>query len=165
VPGVEIVEADLGRSDYCEAVLSLVDQYARDPMGNEAPLASSVREALIPALKAHPTTLIFLALESGSAADGALGIAVCFRGFSTFAAKPLINLHDLFVTKSARGHDLGRALLDAVAQKARAIRACKVTLEVQSRNLRARGIYAAAGFEQAVYGEAAGEVLFLTKPV
>lgn len=162
---IDIVEADLGRSDHCEAVLSLVDQYARDPMGNQAPLSSSVRDALIPGLKAHPTTLIFLAFESAKAADSALGIAVCFRGFSTFAAKPLINLHDLFVKKSARGHDLGRALLDAVAQKARAIGACKVTLEVQSENLRARGVYAAAGFEQAVYQPEAGGALFLTKPV
>jgi GNAT superfamily N-acetyltransferase len=167
---VEIVEVDLDRSDHRDAVLTLVDEYAQDPMGNDQPLPNSVREALIPGLKAHPTTLIFLALETGNDDRGenggkALGIAVCFRGFSTFRAMPLINLHDLFVRKSARGKDLGRALLQAVAEKARSIGACKVTLEVQSENLRARGIYAAAGFEQAVYKDEAGGVFFLTKPL
>lgn len=42
---------------------------------------------------------------------------------------------------------------------------CKVTLEVQSKNHRARKVYAASGFEQAVYEEEAGGVLFLTRPV
>ena len=170
VSSIEIVEADLDRSDHCEAVLWLVDQYSRDPMGGRQPLATSAREALIPGLKKHPTTLIFLALEGSGDVDPAigtntLGIAVCFLGFSTFAAKPLINLHDLFVLHSARGTNLGQALLESVAEKARNIGACKVTLEVQSENLRARRVYAAAGFEQAVYNPEAGGVLFLSKPL
>ena len=57
---IEIVEADLARSDHQQAVVELVDAYARDPMGNGAPLAAEVRAALIPGLRRHPTTLIFL---------------------------------------------------------------------------------------------------------
>jgi ribosomal protein S18 acetylase RimI-like enzyme len=39
----------------------------------------------------------------------------------------------------------------------------KVTLEVQDNNSRARRIYEAAGFAQAVYGKTTGGSLFYTK--
>jgi len=39
---------------------------------------------------------------------------VCFRGFSTFAAAPLINVHDLAVVPGFRGQGIGRRLLEAV---------------------------------------------------
>lgn len=158
---VEIVEVELDRDEHCEWVLALVDQYAQDPMGNEQPLDTSVRESLIQGLKAHPTTLIFVALVN----QEPLGIAVCFRGFSTFAAKPLINLHDLYVHKSTRGTNLGRTLLEAISEKARKIGACKVTLEVQSQNHRAQSVYTAAGFTPPTYAQQADPVLFLTKPI
>ena len=158
---VEIIEADLQRADHAAVVLSLVGQFTRDPMGGGVKLTDSARDALIPGLAAHPTTLVFLAFRD----DEAIGIAVCFVGFSTFAAKPLINIHDLFVRDDARGHGVGRDLLDVVTHKSQAIGGCKVTLEVQSSNHRAREIYAAAGFEPAVYQEDAGRVIFLSKSI
>jgi hypothetical protein len=42
---------------------------------------------------------------------------------------------------------------------------CKVTLEVQENNMIARGLYARAGFSQAVYGAPVGGCLFYTKPL
>jgi len=110
-------------------------------------------------LREHPTTLIFLAFQGGEA----VGIAVCFRGFSTFNARPLINIHDLAVLPACRGRGVGRQLLGSVEQKARDLGCCKLTLETQENNLRARRIYEAAGFAQAVYEEAAGGSLFLAK--
>jgi len=74
------------------------------------------------------------------------GIATCFLGFSTFAAKTLINIHDLAVAPNHRGHGVPRALLDAVEAKARDIGCVKVTLEVQENNERALRVYSAAGF-------------------
>ena len=105
---IQIVEADLQHPAHVEAVLSLLDGFSCDPLGNGQPLSKTVRDALIPGLRAHPTTVILLALRG----DEPLGIAVCFRGFSTFAAKPLLNLHDLFVLKAARGLGVGRELLE-----------------------------------------------------
>ena len=32
---IEIVRADLARADHQQAIVALVDAYARDPMGNE----------------------------------------------------------------------------------------------------------------------------------
>ena len=64
-----------------------------------------------------------------------------------------------------RDHGVGRSLLEAVERKARALGCCKLTLEMQENNHKARRVYEAAGFSQAVYREAAGGSLFLTKPL
>ena len=79
------------------------------------------------------------------------GIAACFRGFSTFAAKPLINISDFYVVPSLRGRGLGRTLLDAIQDEAVTTGCCKLTLEVQQNNARARSVYGKFGFAQAVY--------------
>lgn len=158
---VEIIEADLNREDHRRAVLDLTDAYARDEMGSGRPLPAEVRAALIPGLRQLPTTLILLAYQDGEP----VGIATCFRGFSTFAARPLLNIHDLAVLPRLRGAGVGRALLDAVAAKARQLGCCKVTLEVQEKNTRARKVYADAGFGQATYEYAEGGALFLAKPI
>lgn len=156
---VDIIAADLNRVDHQHAVLELIDAYATDPMGNGTPLPSKVRGALVPGLKKHPTTLIFLAFFKGEA----VGIAVCFIGFSTFAARPLINIHDLAVLPAQRGRGVGRQLLGAVVHKAREMNCCKVTLEVLENNRRAMAIYTAAGFSQATYTDDAGGALFFAK--
>ena len=54
--------------------------------------------------------------------DGArpVGIATCFHGLSTFVARRLLNLHDLAVIPEYRGKGVGRRLLAAVEDKARA---------------------------------------------
>jgi ribosomal protein S18 acetylase RimI-like enzyme len=156
---VKIVEADLRRPKHQAAVLELLDEYSRDPMGNGAPLPAEVVTRLIPGLRAHPTTLVFLAYNDGAA----VGLAVCFRGFSTFAAKPLINIHDLVVLPAHRGLGIGRLLLDFIAEKGRTLGCCKLTLEVLENNRRARGLYASAGFTQATYRPEAGGAIFMTK--
>lgn len=161
MPPIEIVEADLKRTEHQYAVIELIDAYAMDPMGNGKPLSAEVRRALIPALRRHPTTVIFLAYQGGNA----IGIAVCFLGFSTFSAQPLINIHDLAVLAPHRGQGTARRLLEEVERKARDMGCCKLTLEVQENNHRARRVYEATGFAQAVYQEAAGRSLFLSKPL
>jgi ribosomal protein S18 acetylase RimI-like enzyme len=156
---VEIVEADLNLTEHQHAVVELVNAYAMDPKGNGRPLSNEVRRALIPALQEHPTTVIFLAYQGGEA----IGIAVCFLGFSTFAARPLINIHDLAVLPAYRGQGIGRQLLEEIELKAREMGYCKLTLEVQENNQRARQLYEAVGFAQAVYEKSAGGTLFLSK--
>jgi ribosomal protein S18 acetylase RimI-like enzyme len=158
---IEVIEADLGRGEHEHAIVELLDAYSRDPMGSGSPLPVEVRRNLVPGLREHPTTLVFLAFVAGAPA----GLAICFRGFSTFAARPLINIHDLAVLPEHRGHGVGRLLLDAVADKGRALGCCKLTLEVLENNERARSVYEAAGFRQAVYRPESGGALFWTKPL
>ena len=154
-----ILEADLTNPAHQRDVLAMTNVYAQDVMGNDGPLPPDVLERLIPGLREIPTTLILLAYSEGRA----VGIATCFWGFTTFAARPLVNIHDFCVVPELRGSGVGRALLAAVEQWACERGCAKVTLEVQENNARARQIYQAAGFSQAVHGEAAGGALFYAK--
>jgi len=155
---VEIVEADLDRPEHQEAVLALTDAYAMDPMAGGEPLPADKRDRLIDGLRSHPTTVILLAYVGGEPA----GIATCFLGFSTFAAKPLLNIHDLSVAPEHRGLGLGRVLLEAVERKARELGCSKITLEVGDHNETARALYDKVGFSQPS-GHAAGALIFYTK--
>jgi GNAT superfamily N-acetyltransferase len=130
-----------------------------DPMGDGSPLSETARQNLIPGLRGHPTTIIFLAYLDGAP----VGLAICFLGFSTFAARPLLNIHDYCVRPGCRGTGIGQRLLEAVEERARAIGCCRLTLEVQENNHRARHVYHAAGFSQTVHLPEAGGALFLTK--
>jgi ribosomal protein S18 acetylase RimI-like enzyme len=128
-------------------------------MGSGTDLPASVQAALVERLRTHPTALVFLAFEAGEPA----GIATCFLGFSTFAAKPLVNVHDLHVAPRFQRRGIGRRLLAAVEARARALDCCKLTLEVQSGNHRARALYRSFGFADGEAAPAAGVVLFLEK--
>jgi GNAT superfamily N-acetyltransferase len=118
-------------------------------------------DRLIPGLQRHPTTLILLAYVDGEAA----GIATCFVGFSTFYARPLVNIHDLAILPAFRGHGVGRQLLEGVLDKAKKLGCCKVTLEVHEGNTRAKQIYEAAGFAEGAAREPGGRWLFYSRPL
>jgi GNAT superfamily N-acetyltransferase len=160
-PQITIVVADLAEPAHAAATLQLLDAYAADPMGDGKPLSASARRDLLPGLQQHPTTLVFLAYHG----DEPVGLAICFRGFSTFAARPLVNISDYFVLPAHRGAGVGRELLAAIEARARALGCCKLTLEVQENNRRAQKLYAAAWFSQAVYVPEAGGSLSLSKPL
>jgi len=156
---IRIIEADLKLSEHQKAVLAMVDAYSRDAMGGARPLDPDVRTRLIPGLSKHPTTLIFLAFAD----ERPVGAAVCFIGFSTFAARPLINIHDCMVLADYRGKGVGRRLLEAVEAKARELGCCKLTLEVMDKNDRAVRAYKAAGFSPYTLQEEAGTAVFMSK--
>ncbi len=133
--------------------------YARDPMGNGRDLPDEVRRVLVDKLRAHPTTLIFLAFDNGRP----VGIATCFVGFSTFAARPTVNIHDLHVVADQQRRGIGRLLIEAVEAKARALGCSKLTLEVQEKNHPALALYHRLGFRDGQYAAEAGRVLFREK--
>ncbi len=143
MPDVHVIEADLNDRRHQRAVVAMVNAYARDPMGRGQDLPEEVLRDLIPGLQRHPTSLIFLAFDD----EVPVGIAVCFIGFSTFAARPLINIHDLAVAQGFRGRGIGRQLLEQVETRARALGCCKLTLEVAAENTLAQGLYRTAGFQ------------------
>lgn len=157
---LEIRDADLSVPADATAVVDLVNAYACDPMGGGAPLPADVQARLVAGLRGHPTTLVLLAFVDGSA----VGVAVCFFGFSTFQARPLLNVHDLAVVPAARGRGVGRALLAAAEARARARGCGKLTLEVLEENHRARAVYARAGFADVACG-ASASTRFLAKPL
>ena len=156
---VTVRQADLADPADQNSVLALTSAYAQDPMGCGKTLDDETRRRLIPGLRQHPTTVIFLAEIAGEP----VGIATCFVGFSTFAAKPLLNIHDLAVSKQFRGQGIGRQLLGAVEQLARDRGYCAVTLEVEERNELAHRTYLMNGYVQDHHGEGQGLTLYLKK--
>jgi ribosomal protein S18 acetylase RimI-like enzyme len=158
---IEIREMDFGDELHVAGLLRVLDSYASEDMGGGEPLAPEVRQRLIPALREQPNALVLLAFEAGVIT----GIATCFFGFSTFAARPLLNVHDLAVLSASRGRGIGRALLVAAEQRARARGCAKLTLEVREDNARARGLYQERGFRDFELAGASYRTLFLAKPL
>ncbi len=162
---LEILKVDFADTLHCAGVVEVLNSYASDPLGGGEPLSPAVQERLIPALRNHPTVLVLLAFDERRA----VGVAVCFFGFSTFQALPLLNIHDLAVVPGYRGQGIGRALLEAVEAHALDRGCCKLTLEVQDDNQRARRVYDRFGFgdfvlRDFVLGDSA-TTRFLSKPL
>lgn len=134
--------ADLATSANQAAIIELLDHYSQHKMGNGHPLPAEVKGRLIEGLRAHPMSRVFLAYDS----DRPVGIAVCFIGFSTFKAKPLVNIHDLAVNESHRARGVGTQLIDAVIEFATSLGCCAITLEVRADNP-ARKLYVKKGFQ------------------
>ena len=151
--------ADYGDESDASTVVELLDCYARDPMGGGEPLGDEVRENLIPGLAKTPGAFSILAFDG----DDAVGLSNCFTGYSTFAAKPLVNIHDMVVRDGQRGKGVGKAMFDAIHAEARRIGACKVTLEVLSGNHPAKGLDTAQGYGDYELDPDKGHALFWQK--
>jgi ribosomal protein S18 acetylase RimI-like enzyme len=156
---LSIRQADLTRASDSAAIVTVLDSYARDVMGGGEPLSPDVRARLPQALRDHPTTVAFLASDDVEP----VGVAVCFVGFSTFHARPLLNIHDLAVVPDRRGQGIGRALLQAAEAEARRRGCCKLTLEVRDDNARARRLYDGFGFTDFVVAQTTAPTRFLAK--
>jgi GNAT superfamily N-acetyltransferase len=148
---------DLGRD--ADTLLELLDAYALDPMGGGRPLPAPVKAELIPRLRTRADYFGFIALSDGRPA----GLVNCFEGFSTFYARPLMNIHDVVVLPEFRGQGLSLQLLEQVEQLARERGCCKLTLEVLSNNHIAKAAYQKFGFEGYELDPAAGQALFWEK--
>jgi ribosomal protein S18 acetylase RimI-like enzyme len=158
---LRIVEANLDRPAHQAAVLELTRSYAREPIGNDGDLPAEVQRVLVERLRAHPTTIIMLAFDD----ERPIGIATCFLGFSTFAGRRLMNIHDVHVIRPAQRRGVGWRLLEAVEAKARELECCKLTLEVYEDNAAARALYRKFGFVSDPGREHERMNLFQQKPL
>ncbi len=156
---VDIVEAELSRPEHAAAVVQLMDEYARDPMGGGEPLPVMVKENLVRELAKRPNLHQFLAFDG----DVPAGLINCFEGFSTFACRPLLNIHDVIVSAAYRGQGLGRLLLQAAETRAMELGCCKLTLEVLEGNTVAQAAYKAFGFSGYALTPTTGKALFWEK--
>lgn len=156
---IEVVLVDYRDAAQAAALVELLDGYARDPAGGGTPLSAQVRAELPAALAARPQAFSVLAYDDGQA----VGLINCVEGFSTFACRPLVNVHDVVVASSHRGQRLAQRMLERVEQEARARGACKLTLEVLSGNVSARKAYEREGFADYQLDPAFGSAMFMQK--
>lgn len=153
-------KADFDDAADAAGIIEVLNSYASDPVGGGQALGGDVRARLVPGLRDHSTAIVLLAFADRQP----VGIAVCFLGFSTFQARPLLNIHDLAVIPEHRGTGVGRSLLAAAEQEARDRGCCKLTLEVQDDNVAARALYRRFGFADFVVGSSQ-PTRFLSKPL
>jgi ribosomal protein S18 acetylase RimI-like enzyme len=152
-------QADYRDADDASALVYLLDAYARDPAGGGEPLSKFARDHLAQELSKRPQAFSLLAFDGAVA----VGLINCIEGFSTFACRTLVNVHDIAVLPSHRGRGVGRLLLAHAETHARARGACKLTLEVLSGNLPARKLYESMGFADYQLDPAMGHACFMQK--
>lgn len=158
-PPVRVVDVDLGLPGHSTAVLRLLSQYARDQMGGGNDLPESTKSRILPELRKREDYFGVLAF----AGDDCVGLINCFEGFSTFQARPLMNIHDVFVVSGQRGRGISTLLLRRVEEEAKARGCCKMTLEVLEGNKAAQAIYGRHGFHPYTLSQDLGRALFWEK--
>ena len=159
---LRICRADYANPVHARALVSLLDAYARDPMGGAEPLSEFARTHLVPALAARPQAFSVLAFD-GTGSARPIGLVNCLEGFSTFACQPLINVHDVAVLPEHRGQRVAEQMLALVEEIARERGACKLTLEVLQGNAAAINLYQRVGFANYQLDPAMGQAQFLQK--
>lgn len=141
-PAIWVRPADLTNTRDAADFARLLDVYASDPMGGGESLPGAVKQRLCGDLARFPGALVLLA----GLGERRIGFATCLPGYSTFLARPLLNIHDLAVLPANRGQGVGKALLAEIERHARQRGCAKLTLEVREDNPVAERLYRREGF-------------------
>ncbi|WP_412970977.1 GNAT family N-acetyltransferase [Glaciecola sp. MF2-115] len=152
---------DYGDKRQADELLSLLNAYAKDPMGGGSELASFSKQNLIGELKKRPFIFSIICYVDGKPA----GFSNCIEGFSTFKCKPLINIHDFAVNPEFRGLQLSQKMMSKIEEIAIAKGCCKITLEVLEGNLVAKNAYIKSGFKGYELDPEMGKAVFWEKPL
>lgn len=154
-----LLRADYANPAHADALVSLLDAYARDPAGGGQGLSEFAKAHLVASLAARPQAYSVLAFDG----EQPVGLVNCIEGFSTFACKPLVNVHDVAVLASHRGRGIAERMLAEAEAIARERGAVKLTLEVLSGNHGAVRLYERIGFAGYQLDPGMGTAVFLQK--
>lgn len=156
---LHICRADYRDPAHARALVALLDAYAQDPAGGGEALSAFAKEHLAAELAARPQAFSVLAFAGGQP----IGLVNCMEGFSTFACRPLVNIHDVAVLAGHRGQRVAERMLALVEDIARERGACKLTLEVLQGNASALKLYERIGFSGYQLDPAMGNAQFYQK--
>jgi ribosomal protein S18 acetylase RimI-like enzyme len=156
---IRVLRADYANPAHASALVSLLDAYARDPAGGGEPLSDYAKAHLVPSLAARPQAYSVLAFDG----ETPVGLVNCIEGFSTFACKPLVNVHDVAVLASHRGQGVAAQMLALAETLAIERGAVKLTLEVLSGNISACKLYERLGFAGYQLDPSMGTASFMQK--
>ena len=157
--GIAVVRADCANPVHAAALVDLLDAYASDPAGGGEGLSDHAKQNLVRELAARPQAYSVLAFDGTQP----VGLVNCIEGFSTFACKPLVNVHDVAVLASHRGRGIAEQMLALAESIARERGAVKMTLEVLSGNHGAVRLYERIGYAGYQLDPAMGTARFFQK--
>ena len=156
---ITVCRADYANPTHARALVHLLDAYASDPMGGGEGLNDFAKANLVLCLAARPQAYSVLAY----AGKVPVGLVNCIEGFSTFACRPLVNVHDVAVLSAYRGRGIADQMLALCEVIAREREACKMTLEVLQGNVGAIRAYERFGFAGYLLGSTMGQAGFMQK--
>nr|WP_231374662.1 MULTISPECIES: GNAT family N-acetyltransferase [unclassified Polaromonas] len=162
---MHVCQADYRNPVHADALVHLLDAYAQDPAGGGEALSAFSKANLVKELAARPQAFSVLAFSGDEGGEGGqpIGLVNCIEGFSTFACRPLVNVHDVAVLASHRGQRVGEQMLALVEEISRKRGACKLTLEVLQGNASAVRLYERVGFAGYQLDPAMGQAQFFQK--
>ncbi len=158
-PEVLVLQASYSNPVHADALGFVLNHYAEDVMGGGQPLSADTLQQLAGELAKRPHAFSVLAFVAGQP----VGVVNCFEGFSTFACRPLVNIHDVAVIKEWRGKGISQKMLAKVEEIARQRGWCKLTLEMLQGNTVAQGAYRKMGFAGYELDPQMGQALFWQK--
>ncbi|MTF38703.1 GNAT family N-acetyltransferase [Cyanobacterium aponinum] len=156
---IKVIDADLNISAHREAVVELMNTYALDYMGGGEELSDFAKNNLANELAQRKYIHTVLAFVN----DNPAGLIIAIEGFSTFACKPLLNIHDVVVASAYRRRGICKLLLQRIEDIALELGCCKLTLEVLEGNQVAQTAYKAFGFDGYQLNPDMGRALFWQK--
>lgn len=156
---MKILIADYTNPKHASDIVGLLDEYSRDPMGRGKPLSKYAHGSLIDKLSKIKNSFSVMCYVDSRPA----GLITCFENFSTFQCKPLINIHDIVVSKEFRQRGVSQAMLLKVQEEAQKKGCCKITLEVLEGNEPAKKSYSKFGFKGYELDPKMGRALFWEK--
>jgi ribosomal protein S18 acetylase RimI-like enzyme len=159
---VHICRADYANPVHARALVAVLDAYARDPMGGSEGLSDFAKAHVVAELASRLQAYSVLAFADSTQVQP-VGLVNCIEGFSTFACRALVNVHDVAVLASHRGQGVAERMLALAEGIARQRGACKLTLEVLSGNAGAVRLYQRVGFANYELDPAAGQARFMQK--
>lgn len=156
---INLIQADYHNEQHGKDLVMLLNAYALDPMGGGEALSEYSQQNLVATLAKRQDFLTLLCYVD----DKPAGILNCVEGFSTFKAKPLLNIHDCGVLKEYRGLGLSQKLFIEAEKISRDRGYCKLTLEVLEGNIIAQNAYKKLGFSGYELDEKTGNAMFWEK--
>ncbi|KAG1707573.1 Serine/threonine-protein kinase PrkC [Nymphon striatum] len=152
---------DLKNEAHSNALVDLLSRYALGKMGGGKALSEYTKSNLPNALLKRSDITVILAFND----EEPIGLINCIEGFSTFACKPLMNIHDVYVAPDYRGQGIATRLLQEVEKLARKQQCCKITLEVLEGNEPAKLTYQKFGFDGYELDPNMGKAMFWEKKI
>ena len=141
---LSFTHADFSDSYHQKMFVELINHSKLDLMGISKPMSEEKQTKLINGMKNNKSAFVLFAIIN----DQIVGMVTCFVNFSTFKAKPYLNIQDFIIFKEFRGIGIGKELMGRCIHIARKRDYCKITIGVRDDNLPAMNFYKSLDFEE-----------------